>query len=375
MKDNNEWKKVANCFIFAVLLIIVYKVLDNFSSVQNFFANMFEILMPFFIGILIAYILYFPSRSIEKIFDKAKSKFIQKKSRGMAVFTTYLIAFLVILIIFNVVLPAVSKSIIDFANNMPELYGNIREYVANQPDESILKKIGAEEIIKSIEKIDIKGFFSTDNIINYVKSAIGFVNGVFSGFVAIIASVYILLERNKILSAVRKVAKAIFNQSTCESIEKYISKTNEVFYKFISSQVIDAIVVGTILSIAMLIMGVKYAILLGFIIGLLNIIPYFGAIIGVIIALVITLFTGGPTQTIWCAIVIIVLQQIDANIINPKIVGNSLTLSPLLVIFAVTVGGAYFGFFGMLLAVPVITVLKILVGDYIDYRSKNKTDK
>lgn len=375
MKDNNEWKKVANWFIFAVLLIIVYKVLDNFSSVQNFFANMFEILMPFFIGILIAYILYFPSRSIEKIFDKAKSKFIQKKSRGMAVFTTYLIAFLVILIIFNVVLPAVSKSIIDFANNMPELYGNIREYVANQPDESILKKIGAEEIIKSIEKIDIKGFFSTDNIINYVKSAIGFVNGVFSGFVAIIASVYILLERNKILSAVRKIAKAIFNQSTCESIEKYISKTNEVFYKFISSQVIDAIVVGIILSIAMLIMGVKYAILLGFIIGLLNIIPYFGAIIGVIIALVITLFTGGVTQTIWTAVVIIVLQQIDANIINPKIVGNSLTLSPLLVIFAVTVGGAYFGFFGMLLAVPVITVLKILVGDYIDYRSKNKTDK
>ena len=375
MKDNNEWKKVANWFIFAVLLIIVYKVLDNFSSVQNFFANMFEILMPFFIGILIAYILYFPSRSIEKIFDKAKSKFIQKKSRGMAVFTTYLIAFLVILIIFNVVLPAVSKSIIDFANNMPELYGNIREYVANQPDESILKKIGAEEIIKSIEKIDIKGFFSTDNIINYVKSAIGFVNGVFSGFVAIIASVYILLERNKILSAVRKIAKAIFNQSTCESIENYISKTNEVFYKFISSQVIDAIVVGIILSIAMLIMGVKYAILLGFIIGLLNIIPYFGAIIGVIIALVITLFTGGVTQTIWTAVVIIVLQQIDANIINPKIVGNSLTLSPLLVIFAVTVGGAYFGFFGMLLAVPVITVLKILVGDYIDYRSKNKTDK
>ncbi len=372
MKDKNDWKKMINWFTFAVLLIIVYKVLDNFSSIQNFFGNMLEILTPFLVGMLIAYILYFPSRSIEKIFDKSKAKFIKKRARGIAVFSTYLIAFLVISIIFNVVLPAVSKSIIDFANNMPELYGNIREYVSNQPDETILKKIGAEEIIKSIEKIDIKGFFSTDNIINYIKSAIGFVNGVFSAFVAIIASVYILLERGKILSAIRKFARAIFKPDTCNNIEKYLSKTNEIFYKFISSQVIDAIVVGTILSIAMLVMGVKYAILLGFIIGLLNIIPYFGAIIGVIIALVITLFTGGITQTIWTAVVIIILQQIDANIINPKIVGNSLTLSPLLVIFAVTVGGAYFGFFGMFLAVPVITVLKILVGDYIEYKNKNK---
>ena len=155
---------------------------------------------------------------------------------------------------------------------------------------------------------------------------------------------------------------------------KYFEKTNEIFFKFISSQILDGIIVGIILSIAMSIMGVKYAVLLGFMIGLFNIIPYFGAIIAVIIAIIITMFTGGIAQAVWTAIIIIILQQIDANIINPKIVGNSLRLSPILIIFAVTVGGAYFGFLGMFLSVPIIAVLKILLQDYIEYKN-HKLDK
>ena len=122
-------------------------------------------------------------------------------------------------------------------------------------------------------------------------------------------------------------------------------------------------------------MGVRYAPLLGFMIGLFNMIPYFGAIIAVIIAAIITLITGGLSQAIWMVIVVTILQQIDANIINPKIVGDSLKISPLLVILAVTVGGAYFGVLGMFLGVPVIAVLKILINDYIDYKNKAKLNK
>ena len=122
----------------------------------------------------------------------------------------------------------------------------------------------------------------------------------------------------------------------------------------------------------MTIMGIKYAPLLGFFIGLFNMIPYIGAIIAVAISALVTLITGGLSQTIWMLIVVIILQQIDANIINPRIVGQSLKISPLLVIFAVTVGGAYFGILGMFLAVPIVAVLKILVEDYINYRLKLK---
>ena len=109
-------------------------------------------------------------------------------------------------------------------------------------------------------------------------------------------------------------------------------------------------------------------------IGLFNIIPYFGAIIGVRIATLITIFTGGVSQALWMLVVVIVLQQIDANIINPKIIGNALKISPILVIFSVTLFGAYFGVLGMFLAVPIIAVIKILVNDFIDYRIEKKKE-
>ena len=103
-------------------------------------------------------------------------------------------------------------------------------------------------------------------------------------------------------------------------------------------------------------------------IGLFNLIPYIGAIIAVVIAGIITLLTGGVSQAIWMLVIVTILQQIDANIINPKIVGNSLQISPLLVILAVTVGGAYFGIIGMFLAVPIIAVIKVIIEDFINYR-------
>lgn len=118
----------------------------------------------------------------------------------------------------------------------------------------------------------------------------------------------------------------------------------------------------------MSIIGVKYSILLGFMIGLFNLIPYFGAIVAVTVAIIITLFTGGVGQALLMAVIVIILQQIDANIINPKIIGNSLSISPLLVIFAVTVGGAYFGVLGMFIAVPVATVIKLLIEEFICYK-------
>lgn len=125
----------------------------------------------------------------------------------------------------------------------------------------------------------------------------------------------------------------------------------------------------------MWILGVKYAVLLGFMIGLFNLIPYLGAIIAIVLAIIITIFTGGITQGIWMAIVVIILQQIDANIINPKIIGNSLKISPILIVFSVTVIGAYFGIMGMFLAVPIVAVIKLIINDYINYKETLKKEK
>ena len=181
-----------------------------------------------------------------------------------------------------------------------------------------------------------------------------------------------LLGRKDILNFFKKAAKAILKKETYEQLGKYFNKSNEIFFKFLSGQVFDAIIVGIITAVAMSILGVKYAVLLGFMIGLFNLIPYFGAIVAVIIAALITILTGGIGQAITMVIVVIILQQIDANIINPRIIGNSVKISPLLVIFAVTVGGAYFGVWGMFLAVPIFAILKLIVIEYIEYRSQKK---
>jgi len=158
-------------------------------------------------------------------------------------------------------------------------------------------------------------------------------------------------------------------------IKKYFIKGNIVFFKFLTSQMIDAVLVGILVSIALTILKVKYAILLGFLIGLFNLIPYFGAIIAIAVSILITILTGGIAKAVLMAIVVIVLQQIDANVINPKIVGDSLEISQLLVIFAVTIGGAYFGVLGMFLAVPVVTVIKLIVDDLIEEKQEKKENK
>ncbi|MCI8485560.1 MAG: AI-2E family transporter, partial [Clostridia bacterium] len=216
------------------------------------------------------------------------------------------------------------------------------EKINSLPDESIFKSEYVMGIADELKNIDLKQFVNIENLTQYARGAMNIANGVFDFFVAIIVSVYILLERTEIVKFIKKLTKALFNNSTYNNINKYFDRTNEIFLKFLASQLLDAIVVGILTSTAMSIMGVKYAVLLGFLIGLSNMIPYFGAIIAVTISIIITFLTGGVSQAIWMGIIVIILQQIDANIINPKIVGDSLKISPLLVIFAVTIGRSIF---------------------------------
>lgn len=373
MKKNNIWGKWIYWFTFALATILIYKTLDSFNDVTSWLKELIGILMPFMLAILIAYLFYMPARKLESLYKKIKFKFIVKRARPLSVATVYVLAIFVIVLVINFVFPAISESVVDLANNLPNYYNNALEWFNNLPEESILKQEEVKDAIKKLQQIDIASFISIERIGEYIKGVIGIAGTVFTVFVTIIVSIYILLERGEILNFIRKSCRAMFKKDTCIKLDEYFEKTNEIFFKFISSQILDGIVVGVIVSIAMSLMNIKYAVLLGFMIGLFNIIPYFGAIIAVIIAVIITIFTGGFSEAILLAIVVIILQQIDANIINPKIVGSSLKLSPILVIFSVTVGGAYFGVLGMFLAVPVVAILKIIVLDYIEYKTKSKS--
>ncbi len=375
-KKSKNWTKWLYWFSFAVAVIAVYKTLDNFGEITNSIGSFLDILMPFFIGILIAYILYLPCRKIENGLQKAKkAKWISKQARPISVIIVYIIAILLVILLFTFIIPPVVKSVIDLANNFQGYYNMAISTIQNMPEDSFLKNEIIMKAINSIQNIDLKEILNIEVLTQYAQGAISFANGIINTFVAIIVSAYILIDRRAIIGFFKKLAGATLKPKMYQNIDKYFNRSNTIFFNFLASQFLDAIVVGILTSIGMSLLGVKYAVLLGFMIGLFNLIPYVGAIIAVVVAGVITFFTGGLQQAIWMLVVVIILQQIDANIINPRIVGNSLKINPLLVIFAITIGGAYFGMLGIFLSVPVIAVVKLLLDDFIEYRNKKQKVK
>lgn len=353
-----------------IVLIIAFKALDSLGPLVTGIKEFLSIISPFLVGLLIAYLLYLPESKIERLFKKSKKKLIKKNARKFAILLTYVIAILIVLIIINFILPILIKSVDELISNVQNYYTMVIEKYNDLPEDSIFKTEQVYNALKEIQNFDLKQYISLEKITQYIKSAVGIARGILDIFIAFIVSIYILAERNEIFNFCGRLAKRLFKEKTCNYIKKYFYKSNGIFFKFLSSQLVDAIIVGVLTTIALSIMKVKYAALLGFTIGLFNLIPYFGAIIAVGISAIITFITGGMSQALIMLVVIVTLQQIDANIINPKIIGDSLKISPILVILAVTIGGAYFGIIGMFLGVPVIAVLKILVNDYIDNKPK-----
>ena len=371
------WKKRISWLLIAITVVIVYKMLDNFSNVTEWFGTFFRILKPFLAGLLISYILFMPCKKIEGILEKSKLKFVKKKARGLSVIATYIIFVLIVIIIINCIFPVLKESVVELVGNIPGYYETLVNKYKELPEDSVLKSDVIKDKMTELSNIDMKQFLSINNekIIEYVKNIINIFSGIFDVFVSIIVSVYILLQRTTIMRFLRRFARALFKKNTYEAVNKYFTKANEVFFTFISSQLLDAVIVGILTTIAMLIIKVKYAPLIGFTIGLFNMIPYIGAIVAVGIGILITFITGGLGKAIAMAVVVIILQQIDANIINPKIIGVSLEVSPLLVIFAVTVGGAYFGIMGMFLGVPIAVVIKTVLNDWIDNKNKFRDEQ
>lgn len=371
------WKKRISWLLIAITVVVVYKMLDNFSSIQQWFGTLFAIMKPFLIGILISYILFMPCKKIENLFKKSKVKLISRKSRGLSVITTYIIFILIIIIVINCIFPVLRDSVVELVSNVPGYYDTLVNKYNNLPEDSILKSEIIKDRMSELTSIDIKQFLNINNdkIIEYIKNIIDIFSGIFDVFVSIVVSVYVLLQRNSLVNALRKFARAIFKKDVYETINRYFTKANEVFFTFITSQLLDALIVGILTTVAMMLLKVSYAPLIGFMIGLFNLIPYIGAIVAVAIGILITLITGGFGKAVAMAIVVIVLQQIDANIINPKILGSSLETSPLLVLFSITIGGAYFGIMGMFLGVPIAVVIKTILTDFVDSRNKIRDEE
>jgi len=369
-KDNKQLAKWIVLFVFIALLIVLYKTLDNFGAVKDSFNNFIKVISPFPIGVLIAYLLYMPCRNLEEIFNRSKAKFVKNKSRVLSIFAVYILVIFIITLFFRFVIPILYENIVELINNVPTYYGYIIDEINNIPEDSVLNDFGIIEGANDFFNKYLKDAIDLEHVLQYAKNMLAVMTNLFKTIISIIVSIYLLIERKSIFDFLDRLSSSLFEKKKHENIKRYFQKINEIFFTFIGSKVLDSIINGMVVTILLLLFNVKYAILLGIMAGVFNLVPYFGSIVACSLIALITIFTGGIGKALTLLVVLIIFQQMDANIIEPRIMRSSLKISPILVIFSVMVGGAYFGVVGMFLGVPIITALKMILLDWVSARQR-----
>ena len=361
-------KKYGQIFILITLLIIIFFAIINIVQLKDFILKLLGILTPFLLGLLFALLLYVPNKKLESFLQKLKVK--PKLSRVLALIIVYLITFAIITIIIKFIFPVIYTNMKDLFSSVPTLYNNAMDYLKNIPEDSFFHGIDFSFIYDNITIDSLQSYLNIDTLVLSIKSVFSVASAVFSIIIGIILSVYILFDRNNILSFIQRFLTAVFNKKTEKTFSKYLEKSSTIFSGFINGQLLDALIIGTLCSIALSILRVDYALTYGAMFTIANMIPYFGSITATIVVVIITFFTSGFWKAFTVFIVILILQQIDANIIHPRILSQNLKVTPLLVILAVTVGGGLFGIIGMFLGVPIMALIKAMVMDYVEYKER-----
>lgn len=347
-------------YLFSIITLSI--IVANLGTAMDFIAASVRALMPIIVGAVIAYVLYIPERKIELILDKTKMK---KGKRFLSIIIMYVLLGIIIFAIVKIISPVIVSSATDLISNLPKYYETIEK-------SELLNNEFGDYLITQIKNIDFSRYLNVETVFTYIKNTISVAKGIFSLFVSIIVSLYLLGGRGRFLQFWKRQARATLSEKRYQKLCKYSTAANNIFAGYLSGQVIDSFIVGCIATIALLILKADYAVLLGVIIGISNLIPFFGAIVGVGFSLIIIALTSGAKNAIIAGIIIIILQQIDANIINPRITSTKIDVTPLVTIIAVTVGGAIFGVLGMFLAVPIAAIIKVILVDKADEKLNAK---
>jgi predicted PurR-regulated permease PerM len=249
---------------------------------------------------------------------------------------------------------------------MPTYFNYILSFIKNLVERTGFANLDVESNLISFVQSTLTHFFDPSKIEQFTKSVIGFVNGFIRALISLVVSFYILLDRDKIRIFFNQLSEALFKEKTEKQLKKYLKQANTVLFIFIASKGLDSIINAFVVTLILLSVNVKYALLLGLIAGVANFIPYLGSLVAVIFICLLSLLTGGIDTALKTLVLLAIFQQLDANFIEPKIMGESLKINPILVISSVIIAGAYFGVVGMFLAVPVATVLQQLSLEYIE---------
>jgi len=374
-KDKSFKTKWLPIFLMAIALIIVYKTLDNLDLVFASISNFLRVISPFLFSILIVYFLYTPCKALEKTYKESTVKFLKKRARGFSVVSVYIMMVFVLGVIGTFIVPVIVQSLLDLASNIPVYYDHIINFLYDLPDRAGIDGLDLKSYLLDFASTTLVFIFDPTRVEAITRGIIGFASGLFNVVISLIVSMYILIEREKIGAFANRLSKSFFKEKTEKQTKKYLAQINKVVFTFIGSKGLDSIINLIVVTSILLIFRVEYALLLGLLAGLANFIPYLGSLIAVIVITLLTALTGGASLALKVFIALIIFQQIDGNYIEPRIMKTNLKISPILVIFSVIVGGAYFGIVGMFLAVPIATIIKQILIEYMDSNKRGEIIK
>lgn len=373
--NKNNVKKILGIITFTLILMAV---LLNFSAVGNYLMFLWGIVLPFVVGGAIAFILNIPMSAIEKQFQKIQiktkrgEKIRNRVVRPVSMVLAILLVFVIIGIVIGVVVPQLGQTINSIGESMTKSLPKIQIWLEQTFQDQ-------EEIVNYIKNLDFdwKNWLNTikdfawngaGSVLSYTMSAtMMVVNGVMSFFIAFIFALYILSQKENLGRQSRKLITAVFSQKIVEKILSVCSLSYKTFSRFITGQCLEAMILGAMFFVTMSIFRLPYALLVGVLIAFTALIPIVGAFIGCFVGALLILMVN-PMQAVFFVILFLILQQVEGNLVYPHVVGNSVGLPSIWVLFAVTVGGKLMGVMGMLVFIPLFSVLYALLREWINYR-------
>ena len=378
-KFNRQYMQIALYVIFTCIIIYSLSLLAKnapviYRIVLDKLGQILTVLKPIVIGFALAYVLDGVVTFIEVNLKKVKGIRRLKSTRGLAVFATLILVMLFLSLLVSLVVYSVTDQI--RLANFDDFIMIINGYIKSASD--FIKTLSDKLNSLNLESTEINNWISTisqyllDVSGNLVSGAVGSLSNI-TGFVgtlffSIIIMIYFLIDGKMIKEVLAKVNYALFSDKANERMRGFVHDANVVFSGYLKGQLLDVLVMMVLISITLSIVGVKFAIIIGIIAGLGNLIPYCGPFIAYGASAIVCLINGEPMKMVAAIIALIIIQAVDGNIIGPKLLSQSIKVHPLLVIISLIIGSAVGGFFGMLFAVPVGALIKVIFMRYIDSR-------
>ncbi len=383
MKDNKEYIKWGLTAFFVVLGgIISYYVIFHLDNLTTKITKLFVILMPIIDGMVLGYLMTpvvnaTERRIVKPIFKKLNLNHKKSQCRTISIVITLFVVITALYSFFSVVIPQIGNSINTIVEQFPSYVDTLTAWISQLLDDNPVIEKNVTDLLNTYFA-DIEVFVNSklmpqlnSLIMTISMSVVSILKEFWNLIIGFIISIYILSSKEVFAAQAKKVVYAFLSTETANRLISNVRFANKTFGGFFVGKIMDSIIIGLICFIGTSLLGTPFCVLISVIIGVTNIIPFFGPFLGAVPSLLLILFVN-PLQAFYFLIFVIILQQVDGNIIGPKILGSSTGLSSFWVIFAITLFGGIWGIFGMIVGVPIFAVLFAFMKSLIELRLNNK---